>query len=81
MLTHIVTCTFKPSTTTAGIAAFHSATSRFAGEAPSVRVFRHGPDLGDRPTDAGYGVVDEFDDFYAYLDHPVHWGRSSGNAG
>lgn len=77
MLIHIVTFTFTPSTTTAEIAAFHSATTRFAGEAPYVRVLRHGPDLGDRPTNAGYGVVGEFDDaddFYAYLDHPVHRG-------
>ena len=75
MLIHIVTFTFKRATNTADIDVFHSATSRFASEAPYVRMLRHGPDLGDRSTNAGYGVVGEFDnpdDFYAYLDHPVH---------
>lgn len=75
MLIHIVTFTFKQGTNAADIDAFHSATGRFADEVPYVRTLRHGPDLGDRPTNAGYGVVGEFenvDDFYAYLAHPVH---------
>lgn len=75
MLIHVVTFTFKEEASDADVAAFHAAASRLADDVPFLRTLRNGPDLGERPTNAGYGLVAEFDgaeDFYAYVEHPAH---------
>lgn len=75
MLTHVVMFTFKEETTTDDVAGFQTAVSRLADEVPYLHDLRHGPDLGERATNAGYGLIGEFntvEDFYAYLEHPAH---------
>jgi hypothetical protein len=75
MLIHCVAFTFKESATPAQIDAFHAALADLPEKIPFRVTSRQGPDLGERPTNADYGLVSEFEsveDFHAYLDHPSH---------
>jgi len=75
MLIHCLTCNFKESASSEQIDTFHAALAALP-HAIDVNIrTRHGRDLGDRPTNADYAVVSEFDsieDFYTYLEHPAH---------
>lgn len=75
MLIHCVTFTFKDSTTSEQIARLEAALAALPAQLPFTVASRQGPDLGERPTNADYGLVSEFesvDDFHAYLVHPAH---------
>lgn len=75
MLLHMVTFTFKQSTSEDEIIRFGAEMSQMGTQIPEVRSFRHGRDLGERTTNAHYGEVVEFDsadDFHTYLAHPEH---------
>lgn len=75
MLIHCVAFTFKTSATAAQVESLQAALTALPEQMPFPVTSRHGPDLGDRATNAHYGLVSEFesvDDFHAYLDHPAH---------
>lgn len=75
MLVHVVAFTFKESTSAAEIEEFHSVMSSFTARVPYLRAAQNGVDIGERPNNAGYGLVAQFDnsaDFNAYLSHPLH---------
>lgn len=75
MLIHCLTLKFKESATTADVEAFREALSGLSNQVGVPIVTRQGPDLGERPTNADYAVVTEFetpDDFRTYLVHPAH---------
>lgn len=75
MLVHSVTITFTESTTVDQIGALHGALAALPSEIDVIGRTRHGRDLGDRPMNAHYGIVSEFDsaeDFRTYLEHPAH---------
>ena len=72
---HCLTITFKESATATDIEAFRAALAELPYQVGVPMRTRHGPDLGDRASNADYAVLSEFDtvaDFYTYLDHPAH---------
>ncbi|MCP9950975.1 Dabb family protein [Actinomadura madurae] len=75
MLIHCLTVRFKESATPQQIDAFHAALAALPDQIDLPVRTRHGRDLGERPSNAHYGLVNEFesaDDFYSFLDHPAH---------
>lgn len=75
MLIHCLTLTFKESASAADVEAFTTALAALPDQLDFAIHTRHGPDLGERPTNADYAVVTEFanaEDFSAYLAHPAH---------
>lgn len=75
MLIHCVAFTFKDSATSEQIDALEAALGALPAQLPFTVTSRHGRDLGERATNADYGLVSEFasiDDFHAYLVHPAH---------
>lgn len=75
MLVHCLTLRFSESASAADIEAFRDAIARIPGQVDFPLRTRHGPDLGERATNADYAVVSEFadaGDFQRYLTHPAH---------
>ncbi|MBW0102650.1 Dabb family protein [Pseudonocardia sp. KRD291] len=75
MLVHCLTLRFTSTATDAEIEAFRSALAALPDELDFPVHIRQGRDLGERPTNADYGVVAEFgsaEDFRTYLAHPAH---------
>ncbi|WPB87867.1 Dabb family protein [Streptomyces malaysiensis] len=75
MLIHCVTLTFKESASAAQIEAFRDALAALPDQADFPLRICQGRDLGERPTNADYAIVAEFEsteDFYTYLKHPAH---------
>jgi len=75
VLIHCVTVKFKETATPEQVAAFDVALAALPAQIDLIRGTRHGRDLGERPTNAHYALVTEFDDaaaFHAYLEHPAH---------
>jgi hypothetical protein len=75
MLIHCLTLRFTRTATEAEIEAFRTALAALPDELDFIVRIRQGRDLGERPTNADYGVVAEFEsaeDFHAYLTHPAH---------
>ena len=75
MLIHCLTLTFKESARAADIEAFAEAIACLPDQLDFPVRTRQGPDLGERPANADYAVVSEFEtseDFAAYLTHPAH---------
>jgi heme-degrading monooxygenase HmoA len=75
VLIHCLTVRFKSTASEEQIAAFQSALAELPAQIDVIVSTRQGRDLGDRPTNADYAVVTEFNsaaDFYTYLEHPAH---------
>jgi Stress responsive A/B Barrel Domain len=75
MLMHCVNVRFKNDVTPEQVAALDAAIGALPGQIDLIRRIDHGPDIGERPTNADYAMVVEFDDaeaFFAYRDHPAH---------
>ena len=77
MLIHCLTLRFTESARSTDIEAFTQAVAALPGRLDfPVRTW-HGHDLGERPANADYAIVTEFEsveDFSAYLVHPAHLG-------
>lgn len=75
MLLHCLTVRFKKSATPQQIETFHTAIAALPGQIDLPFHARQGFDRGERPANADYAVVSEFEnaeDFQRFLDHPVH---------
>lgn len=75
VLIHCLTLRFTDSATAEEIDAFRRALAELPERLGFPVRTRQGRDLGERPTNADYAVVSEFEsseDFYAYLGHPAH---------
>ena len=75
MLIHCLTLRFTDSVTPTEVGAFRGALAALPDQLDFPVRIRHGRDLGERPTNADYAVVAEFEsieDFNAYLAHPAH---------
>lgn len=75
MLIHCLTVRFRESATPQQIAEFHAALAALPNQIDLPFRTRLGRDLGERPANAHYGLVAEFEsaeDFYGFLDHPAH---------
>jgi hypothetical protein len=75
VLIHCLTLKFKESASAAEIEAFRDALAALPNQLDFPIHTRQGRDLGDRPANADYAVVTEFEnpeDFYTYLEHPAH---------
>lgn len=75
MLIHCVTLRFRDSASAADIDTFTQAVADLPGQLGFPIRTRQGRDIGDRPTNADYAIVTEFEsveDFNAYLVHPAH---------
>jgi heme-degrading monooxygenase HmoA len=75
MLIHCVTLRFKESASVADIEAFAQAVAALPGQLDFPIRTRQGHDLSERPANADYAIVTEFEtleDFAAYLVHPAH---------
>jgi hypothetical protein len=75
MLVHCVTLRFRDSASAADIDKFAQAVAALPGRLDFPIRTRQGRDLGERPANADYAIVTEFDtveDFNAYLVHPAH---------
>jgi hypothetical protein len=70
-----LTLKFNDSATPAQITEFREALAALPEQVDFPIRTRQGADLGERPTNADYAVVTEFDnrdDFSTYLTHPAH---------
>lgn len=77
MLIHCVTLRFTQAASPADIDAFTRAVAALPGLLDFPVRTRHGHDIGERPANADYAIVSEFEtveDFAAYLVHPAHLG-------
>lgn len=75
MLMHCLTVRFKESATPERIEAFHAALAALPEQTGLRMRMRHGHDRGERPANADYAVVIEFEraeDFPSFLEHPAH---------
>jgi hypothetical protein len=75
MLIHCVTLRFRDSASAADIETFVQAVAALPGRLDFPIRTRQGSDLGERPANADYAIVTEFEtveDFNAYLIHPAH---------
>jgi hypothetical protein len=75
MLIHCLTLRFKEAASPADIEAFAQAVAALPGRLDFPVSTRQGRDLGERPANADYAIVTEFEtveDFAAYLVHPAH---------
>lgn len=75
MITHVVSFRWKPGTTDADVAAITAGLSTLPASVPSLRSYRHGPDVGAGTANHDYAIVATFDDvdgWRAYDDHPAH---------
>lgn len=75
MLIHCLTLRFTESASSSDVEAFRAALAVLPDLLDFPVRIRQGPDLGERPANADYAVVAEFetvDDFSAYLAHPAH---------
>ncbi|WP_170321281.1 Dabb family protein [Acrocarpospora pleiomorpha] len=75
MLIHCVTLKFRDSASAADIETFAQAVAALPGRLDFPIRTRQGRDLGERPANADYAIVTEFEtleDFNAYLVHPAH---------
>jgi hypothetical protein len=75
VLIHCLTLKFKESASAAEIEAFRDALAALPDQVDFPIRTRQGRDLGERPSNADYAVVTEFEnteDFSTYLKHPAH---------
>lgn len=75
MTTHVALFRWRPGTPPERVGAFGAALDAMVPDVPTIRDYRHGPDLGLADGTWDYAVVATFDDvegLRAYLDHPVH---------
>lgn len=75
MTTHVVLFRWQPGTPPESVAALGAALDAMVPEVPTIRSYRHGPDLGLAEGTWDYAVVATFDDvegFRTYRDHPAH---------
>jgi hypothetical protein len=75
MLIHCVTLRFRDSASAAEIETFVQAIAALPGRLDFLIHTWQGRDLGERPANADYAIVTEFEtveDFNAYLVHPAH---------
>ncbi|WP_300010892.1 Dabb family protein [Pseudonocardia sp.] len=75
MVIHCLTLRFRESASSTDIEAFAQAVAALPGRLDFPIRTRHGHDLGERPANADYAIVTEFEtveDFAAYLVHPAH---------
>ena len=75
VLVHCLTLKFKASASATEIEAMRAALAALPSQFDFLIRTRHGRDLGERPTNADYAVVTEFENtenFYTYLSHPAH---------
>ncbi len=72
---HVVVYRWAPGTSAEVVAAIEAEVARLPGLVPSLRRYRHGPDLGLGEGRWDYGIVASFDDeegWRAYDQHPEH---------
>jgi len=72
---HVVVANWREDVSPAAVEEYAEALTRLGRECPTVRSYRHGPDLGERPGNGDYGIVAEFDDaagWSVYDTHPAH---------
>lgn len=75
MLIHCVTLRFRDSASATDIETFAQAVAALPGRLDFPIRTRQGSDIGERPANADYAIVTEFEtveDFNAYLVHPAH---------
>ncbi|MFD2421719.1 Dabb family protein [Amycolatopsis pigmentata] len=75
MLIHCLTVRFKETATPQQIETFHAALAALPDQIDLPFHARHGHDRGERPANADYAVVSEFEsaeDFSRFLEHPAH---------
>jgi len=75
MLMHCLTVKFKESASPEEIEVFHAALAALPEQTGIPLSTRLGRDIGERPTNAHFGLVTEFasvEDFYRFLNHPAH---------
>lgn len=75
MITHVVNFRWKDGTTTEHVAAITAALDTLPAAVPSIRSYRHGPDVGTSNGNFDYAIVATFDDvdgWRQYDEHPVH---------
>jgi hypothetical protein len=75
MITHVVSFRWKPGTTPEQVAAIAAGLDTLPAAVPSIRSYRHGPDVGVGAGNFDYTIVATFDDvegWRAYDEHPVH---------
>ena len=75
VIQHIAVFRWKPGTTAAEIAAIDAALDALPAAVPSLRDYRHGPDLALGTGRWDFGIVATFDDlegWRAYDAHPAH---------
>lgn len=75
MTTHVVLFRWQPGTPPEAVAALGAALDAMVPLVPTIRSYRHGPDLGVGDGNWDYALVATFEDtdgFRAYRDHPAH---------